>query len=238
MEKASSVAPSLFLFTDPTEMDRFAHALPPVTDSPSDAVVLISSDDDARIGAHLIQIEKGISIANAEEVWKGLDDEHRIRLFNRVYDGLGIHDQPPRCWEAFLSAFDVIVSATAFAQLKRHRMCTQLVSRYEPELGCTEPPSFVEAGLSSLFSEAMDLSLKGFAMCGMEGIYLLTNSHRRRVTIHMNGRELYHFSRLREDSHAQWDIRSIAGRMLRILRQRAPLTMKLSGGKSERPDLS
>jgi thymidylate synthase (FAD) len=84
----------------------------------------------------------------------------------------------------------------------------------------------------------MDLSLEGFAMCGTKGTYLLTNSHRRRVTIHMNGRELYHFSRLREDSHAQWDIRSIAGRMLDILRQRAPLTMKLSGGKSERPDLS
>lgn len=238
MEKASSVAPSLFLFTEPTEMDRFAHALPHVTDPPSEAVVLISSDNDAKVGAHLIQIEKGISLANAEEVWKDLDDDSRIRLFDRVYDGLGIHDQPPRCWEAFLSTFEVIVSATAFAQLKRHRMCTQLVSCYEPELGCTEPPSFVEAGLSSLFSEAMDLSLKGSEMCGTRGTYLLTNSHRRRVTIHMNGRELYHFSRLREDSHAQWDIRSIAGMMLGILRQRAPLTMKMSGGKSERQDLS
>ena len=68
---------------------------------------------------------------------------------------------------------------------------------------------------------------------GSKTVYLLTNAHRRRVTLQMNGRELYHFSRLREDCHAQWDIRSLAKQMLDLVRSAAPLTMRLSGGKSE-----
>lgn len=53
----------------------------------------------------------------------------------------------------------------------------------------------------------------------------------------MNGRELYHYSRLREDAHAQWDIRNIAHRMLAALREKAPYTCMLTGGKSEVSDL-
>jgi len=40
--------------------------------------------------------------------------------------------------------------------------------------------------------------------------YILTNSHRKRVLIRVNARELYHISRLREDTHAQWDIQNIS----------------------------
>ncbi|MBN1433848.1 FAD-dependent thymidylate synthase, partial [Candidatus Fermentibacterales bacterium] len=63
--------------------------------------------------------------------------------------------------------------------------------------------------------------------------YSLLNATRRAVVLAMNARELYHFSRLREDEHAQWDIRAIARKMLELARESAPLTMSLSGGKSE-----
>jgi thymidylate synthase ThyX len=51
------------------------------------------------------------------------------------------------------------------------------------------------------------------------------------VLIQMNGRELYHFSRLRQDAHAQWDIRGLADRMLYLAQQELPLTLMLCCGK-------
>jgi thymidylate synthase ThyX len=47
----------------------------------------------------------------------------------------------------------------------------------------------------------------------------------------MNARELYHFSRLRQDGHAQWDIRAIANRMIAMAKRACPLTMSLACGK-------
>ncbi|MCK4695041.1 MAG: FAD-dependent thymidylate synthase, partial [Candidatus Cloacimonetes bacterium] len=59
------------------------------------------------------------------------------------------------------------------------------------------------------------------------------NAHRRRVLVSVNPRELYHVSRLREDAHAQWDIKNTARDMLHLAKQVAPLTFMLSGGKDE-----
>jgi len=147
--------------------------------------------------------------------------------------GLGIHDSVPRCWEFFNAEFELILSASAYAQMKRHRMCTRLVSVYDPVLGVTVPVSIVRAGLESVFMEGIRISEDTSGSLGIFYPYMLTNAHRRRVVIKINGRELYHFSRLREDSHAQWDIRLIAHSMLHAVREAAPLTAVLTGGKSD-----
>ncbi|MDI6615860.1 MAG: FAD-dependent thymidylate synthase, partial [Syntrophaceae bacterium] len=61
--------------------------------------------------------------------------------------------------------------------------------------------------------------------------YILTNAHRKRVAIRVNARELYHISRLREDRHAQWDIRETAERMVRLGKKSMPLALMLAAGK-------
>jgi len=61
--------------------------------------------------------------------------------------------------------------------------------------------------------------------------YILTNSHRKRVLIRVNARELYHISRLREDTHAQWDIQNISKIMTIKAKEVMPLTFALIGGK-------
>lgn len=61
--------------------------------------------------------------------------------------------------------------------------------------------------------------------------YVLTNAHRKRVLMRLNARELYHLSRLREDSHAQWDIRNVAHAMVTQAARVMPLTCMLLGGK-------
>ena len=61
--------------------------------------------------------------------------------------------------------------------------------------------------------------------------YVLTNSHRRRVLMTTNLRDLYHFARLREDSHAQWDIRDLATRIGQEVTRAMPLGALLLCGK-------
>ncbi len=213
------VAPSLMLFTGPTQMDVIAHMQPSPVITDRKRTVLVSCDTDRRVAEWLTELF-------------GEPD------FDRVYQALGIHDALPRFFELFRADFRITLSATAYAQLKRHRMSTQLATGYEPSLGITVPRTVLEAGGAELFTEATEKAATAARGLGRKGRYLLTNAHRRQVRLSMNGRELNHFSRLREDEHAQWDIREIASEMVRLVREKAPLTTKMTCGKSNWENVS
>lgn len=140
-----------------------------------------------------------------------------------------------REFEASDFTFEVILSAACYGQMKRHRMSTQLVQEYDPELGYTYPPSVVETGLKEGFESLYELTTAAYQELTkyhpIAAQYVLTNGHRRRMMVKANARELYHVSRLREDAHAQWDIRNISSDMLYLARQKAPLTLMLAWGK-------
>ncbi len=237
LELAMEAAPSLFLFLEPTAMDSFAHSLSPVESPPHENVMLLDCDDDAKVGSLLVQWSTGSSLDSAVKMWSEHDGQSREELFKDALRGLGIHDSLPRIWEFFRAEFQLVLSATAYAQLKRHRMCSRLVSVYDPILGVTVPTSISDAGLEDDFMKGTIEAERTAGSLGKLYPYMLTNAHRRRVVLGMNGRELYHFSRLREDAHAQWDIREIARIMMTFLREKAPLTFMLTGGKSEVSDL-
>ena len=80
------------------------------------------------------------------------------------------------------------------------------------------------AYLETIGTRAEDKAYKRMRM-------ILTNAHRKRVLMKVNARELYHISRLREDRHAQWDIRERAQKMLQEARKVLPLTLMLATGK-------
>ncbi len=229
---ASRAAPSLFIFLEPTAMDGFAHSLQPAGKYQGDEVLLVESDDDSMVGKLLVQWKTGAIPEESSEAWNSMSQEERLELFMEALEGLGIHDHVPRQWEFFRAIFRLVVSSGAYAQLKRHRMCTRLASVYDPSLGVTIPPGITRAGLEELFMNGIRKAEELSGRLGVVYPYALTNAHRRVVTLSMNGRELYHFSRLREDEHAQWDIRTTAHRMMELLRERAPLTFMLAGGKS------
>ena len=237
LELVMEAAPSLFLFLKPTAMDTFAHSSSPIESPPPDRVVLLDCDDDSKVGSLLIQWSRGSSLDTAAVAWSELDGEGREELFMDALSGLGIHDPLPRIWEFFRAEFQLVLSATAYAQLKRHRLCSRLVSVYDPVLGATVPASISHAGLEDDFMRGISEAERTAGSLGKLYPYMLTNAHRRRVVLSMNGRELYHFSRLREDAHAQWDIREIAHEMMSALKEKAPLTFILSGGKSQVSDL-
>jgi len=61
--------------------------------------------------------------------------------------------------------------------------------------------------------------------------YILTNAHRKRISMKINARELYHIARLRADEHAQWEIRETAEQMVDLGKKAMPLTLMLATGK-------
>jgi len=151
------------------------------------------------------------------------------------------YDFPLREFEYADLTFAAEVSASCFAQLKRHRMATLTAQGYDPVLGVSVPPSFAEIGVAREFRDLIEKTNETHALlkrkAGEAADYVLTNAHRRRVLLKVNVRELYHISRLREDPTAQWEIRRLAGRMSALAKEVMPLSTLLLGGKSNYPAL-
>ncbi|HJX06391.1 MAG TPA: FAD-dependent thymidylate synthase [Candidatus Nanoarchaeia archaeon] len=151
-------------------------------------------------------------------------------------------DKTPRAFEVSNGMmFEVVISASGFAQLKRHRLMTLLSQDYNPELGITIPPNIEEVGLAGELKNIAELSAGQYSdfkpSYGKAAEYCLTNAHRRRTLVGINTRELYHVSRTREDKHAQWEIRGLVNSMSRLAKQAAPLTTLLLGGQDEFPNI-
>lgn len=233
LRAVQEVAPSLFRHVDPTPMDCFEMVRPGqfCAERP---VMLEAGDGDETVGTFLLSRSRGVPYPEALRSWRTLGREDRRALFAEALDGLGLHEAAPRCWELARYRFAARISASAFAQLKRHRMCTLLSSAYCSPAVMTMPPSFTAAGCAGLLVEAGRISENlSELLPGEAAAYAAINASCRDVILSMNAREFYHFSRLRMDEHAQWDIRSTACEMLRLARRRAPLTFMLAGGRSE-----
>jgi flavin-dependent thymidylate synthase len=158
-------------------------------------------------------------------------------VMREVFEWMEAHSAAPRAFELAGFSFEVVMSASCFAQMKRHRMATILPQPYDPSIPPRMPESFEDAGLAGLFREVTGMSSELFEKISRSypaaAPYALTQAHRRRVVVRMNARDMYHFSRLRMDGHAQWEIRKLAGEMVRQARQDSPMLMALACGKDE-----
>ncbi len=152
-----------------------------------------------------------------------------------AFANLQAHDAVLREMENVDLQFELILSSSCFAQLKRHRMSTIIAQEYNPQLGVTMPPSIKAIGQQKHFMEIMRKTQNAFeqikAKAPAAAAYVLTNAHRKRVLMKFNAREMYHLARLRSDAHAQWDIRDLTNKMLRQARNVMPLTLMMACGK-------
>jgi thymidylate synthase ThyX len=189
----------------------------------------------------LLNSVSGRPFARAWTEIRRLSTGRKKALFLRVFEHLEFYDFPPREFEHAVLAFELVLSASAFAQLKRHRMATLTAQDYDPALGVTVPPSIEAVGALADFMEIIRRTNEIYEVlrkdAGPAAAYVLTNAHRRRVLLNINLRELYHFARLREDAAAQWDIRRVAAEMTKQVRARLPLAGMLLGGKDAYPAL-
>ena len=191
--------------------------------------------------AALLHSSSALPYRVCEQKTEKLSDKEKKSILKSSMKHMEFFDFALREFEYLDMQFDLIVSATCFAQLKRHRMATITSQSYNPDLGVTIPPSVEAIGSNKEFLEMIQATnhvydlLKQKMEVGAE--YVLTNAHRKRVLFKVNIRELYHISRLREDMTAQWDIRQVVGEMTRQAKKVMPLACSLIGGKDAYPEI-
>lgn len=245
-----SIAPSLIRYTEATDYDRmtkqdlrgnaevfFGNHRPDARAGKLSAVELVffTPEADVRAAAALLFSASGLSFKECLAQAERLSGREKKELFKVVFKYIQSHDSVLRELENIDLQFELILSATCFAQLKRHRMATIISQDYDPQLGVTVPPSVCAIGERGRFMEIMQRTGEAYERIQKKApsaaCYLLTNAHRKRVLMKINARELYHLARLRCDAHAQWDIRNLSWDMLKKAKKAMPLILMLACGK-------
>ncbi|MDP2267635.1 MAG: FAD-dependent thymidylate synthase, partial [Deltaproteobacteria bacterium] len=257
-EVAVSIAPSLVRYVEPTDYERLTgRELGEKTerlvareksgaekeriscDRVEGEVALIHATPDAddRVVAALLYSSADLSGRECREIVAKMDAKDKAEVIKTVCRHMHSYDSVRREFENVDLQFELTVSASCFAQLKRHRMATINCQGYNPSLGVTIPEAVLVAGMEKDFrgvverTEAVYEKLKKSAPTA--AAYILTNAHRRRVAMKINARELYHIARLRGDQYAQWDIRQTADKMTALAKEVMPLTLMLATGKDD-----
>jgi flavin-dependent thymidylate synthase len=200
----------------------------------------VTPEGDIKILSALLHSISSMPYRSCREKVMDMTETEKRTFYRSSARHMEFYDRPPREFEHAHFTFELVLSASCFAQLKRHRMLTITHQEYDPSLGVTVPPSITgihrkkEFGDVIAQSEELHRQLRAENPCIAP--YILTNAHRRRVLVKCNLRELYHISRLREDSHAQWEIRSLSASITRLARHVMPITTSLLGGKDRYHD--
>ncbi|HVO76494.1 MAG TPA: FAD-dependent thymidylate synthase [Candidatus Bathyarchaeia archaeon] len=200
-------------------------------------VVLVDAtpDADTRLAAFVIFSSCGTSMRAAAAAAARLGKREKESIIAATVRSLEAHDAVWREFENIHFTFEIVLSASCYAQLKRHRIATLVSQPYDTGLGISVPRTFVRARAVGMIREAA-LRAETFYRANVGDLgpaaeYVLLNAHRRRILLTMNLRELYHFSRLRSDTSAQWEIREISDEMCRLAAEKAPSGAGLLGGK-------
>lgn len=250
-EATKEVAPSLIRYTEATDYDRLTRqALKEVvktlsgekriekTPASGKTVCLIHATPaaDDRFIASLIHSSSSLPMSQCLQIVSSIDRRNKQNLIKIAFKHMKAHDHVLRELENVDLHFELITSASCFAQMKRHRMATITGQEYDPSLGVTIPPAIKEVGMDKPFRQIISKTEKSYEQIKLEAPmaagYVLTNAHRKRISMKINARELYHIARLRGDRHAQWDIRETAEQMVKLGKKTMPLTLMLATGKN------
>jgi len=258
-EAVHHIAPSLIKYTEPTAYEKetkknvgkFVHQylasqkhMPPVgephEEAPDVRLIDATPAGDNAVIAAIMHSATTMPHTECAAIVSAMTKEDKTTLLREMLRHMTEHDAAPREFEAAECCFEIVLSATCFAQMKRHRMATILSQDYNPALGVTVPPAIQDVGMEDEFRSAIARTEETYerirASVPAAAPYILTNAHRKRILLTTNARELYHISRLREDRHAQWDIRDRAAHMIELARRVMPLTLCLACGKDRFTD--
>jgi flavin-dependent thymidylate synthase len=246
LRETTKYAPSLIRYTEPEEYYRRHWYTPPQRmeilrgeinySIPGDGVKLLSIDGDIDdIIALQIFESEDTGYEEARGLAKGLSIEDKRNKIYEIFKGTNKHHQLPRIFERINLEYELVMSASCYAQFKRHRMMTQIPQQYSFELGFEIPPLVRKSGFVEVIERhirrATELYNKIFEKNPFAAPYVILNGHRRRVYAKLNAREIYHLSRLRMDHHAQWEIQRLVTRMVENARLERDFIFDLCCGK-------
>jgi len=249
-ELVKEIAPSIIIFHDANDFDVKTYAdlaafssergvglneKSPASDGGAVSLAHYDKEGDAHVAVALLHSVSAQSYAVCRERVDGMSEDEKKQLFKTACAHMQFYDTLPREFEYAHLTYEMVISAACFGQLKRHRMSTITTQAYDPSLGITIPAAIKEVGreddVRALIAKINTFYTKVHAVNAHVAPYILTNAHQRRVLMKTSVRELYHISRLREDEHAQWDIREKSALMRQHACRVMPLSCMLIGGK-------
>jgi thymidylate synthase ThyX len=249
-ESVKDYAPSLVKYTMPTDYETKTYSsikelINNIFESKdlltknSNEVELINFDKDCenKIIAGFITKSSSIDYNSALKLSEKLNKNDKLKIFKKSLEFINSYDGLEREYEISDFEFNILITATAFAQIKRHRMVSLIDGEYSPDLGVKIPQSIIDVGKKDFFMEKIDLIDKFFFETknkyGIASNYILSNAHRKNILLKCNFRELVHITRLRSDIHAQWDIREISEKISAQVNQKFPYLGILLCGKDK-----
>lgn len=131
------------------------------------------------------------------------------------------------------------VSRALLAQITRHRLASFSVrsQRYcgFQSSDFIEPPSISKSEVKEIFDEALEQTKNNYDklieadIAKEDARMVLPNAAATSMVVTMNARELLHFFSLRCCTRAQWEIRSLANEMVKIVKKIAPNLFNKAG---------
>ncbi len=237
VEQVKDIAPSVIKYTDAEVYERYNKHIPdfPKVNNRFNWQLNHHTDNpDLKILAYYIFENSGESLDNIEKYLSSLSYHELKAMFKSIFENMKAYHLPIKAFESAEFEFQFNISSSCYAQLKRHRMATIIKSHYEIKNGYVIPPQLEFLKQVNRFQEANEKIAKLYSQLDSSiAPYVLTNAHRVRVVMKANLRELYHFSRLRSDSHAQWEIQELSDFLIAKIQEVAPLSASLMMGKDE-----
>jgi thymidylate synthase (FAD) len=182
---------------------------------------------------HLSHSQGSFSLADALDLVCQFSAEQLSEVLDAAAKGLTPYDTVLRAFEHLRYEAELVMSETAYHQFIRHRIGERSFQRRNPRNGFTTPELIKEVGLTDRYETAIQhLETAYFKLEGESyADYLLANAHHLRVRFSTNARHLVEVSRLRQDLHAQWDVRGLVNQLIVKVVEKQPFMARYFGGR-------
>lgn len=189
--------------------------LPPAGGLDVERVELIRPDDRAAdIVATLLYPVTNRPFRELYELARGWSEAMRREVLEIASRSRTERDELLRSFRSAPFAFDIIMDIGAYRDLHRHRRCHQFRQAFSTELGYETPRLVAEAGLTSVYADAINRALAVAAELPAPGAhYLLPFAVRGRFLFKMDLAEVEYICRVRTGVKGHFSYRDIAWRM-------------------------
>ena len=216
-EQGRTITPTLVKYADHNSYLAGLRSTPadasPGYDPVHDASAsLIDYDRDAvrKLAAALLY-RSGGSYASALSAASQMSRREQLSIIDDTVRNVGPHDAAPREFELVGYTFEFTLDYGALREFRRHRMQTYLSQPLTVSNGYHVPPLIRDAGLGTLFEQAVEGADSAFHQLRERSSalaqYLVTHSHRQRVLSRLSLRESFHLFKLRGSLQAHESIR-------------------------------
>jgi thymidylate synthase ThyX len=205
-----------------------AHLLGDEAPAARPAVTLVDWDPrgEDKVLAAILYAASDLPEDQLAERVRGFTPEERFALMDAYAGERGNRrHKPGRAFERTGYRFDVLADYGAFRDLQRHRMLTIEWQPLSPHHGFELPEAVVDAGVTHLFEQAMELSAGLYSeLAGpfpLQAPYAVSFAYKIRFAMQMNAREAMHVIELRTSPQGHPAYRAVCQEMWRLIRDQA-----------------